>query len=263
MDGVLACPRCRATVAPAGASLRCAACGATYAVEQGVPDLLPWSGGTPGREWDRWREKLDLLQDWRRDTWTGSAAAEVRQKEADELADAFFAFAQVAAGARVLEIGCGSGDLRRFLPGRRYVGLDPMPLPAAGDTAVVRGVGERLPVAEGAFDAVLLCETLDHALDPPRVLAEVRRALRPGGTLALMQSVRVLAPKAPLPVRLRVAGGRLKARLRGTLAPDAERTKMHVFTPEALRALAETELAVEAATTRGGTAFLRASKRER
>jgi hypothetical protein len=62
------------------------------------------------------------------------------------------------------------------------------------------------------------------------------------------------------PVRLRVAAG-LPGRPAGHAAAGGERTKMHVFTPEALRALAEAELLVEAVTTQGGTSFLRACKR--
>lgn len=263
MDTRLACPRCRASLGSFPSTLRCGACGADYPVQDGVPDLLPWSGGEPGPEWDRWREKLDALQAWRRATWTGTPAADVRQREADDLAAAFFAFARIPHGASVLEVGCGSGDLHRFLPGRRYLGLDPMPVAGAPGVELIRGVGERLPVSEGAFDAVLLCETLDHALDPARVLAEACRALRQEGVLAILQSVRVEAPRAPLPVRLRVAAGRMRARVAGTLPPDAAETKMHVFTPEALRALAESQLSVEEATHEGGTAFVRAVKRER
>jgi SAM-dependent methyltransferase len=263
MEGILACPRCRGAMTPAESALRCAGCGARYAVVEGVPDLLPWSGGSPGREWDRWREKLERLQDWRRATWTGSAAAGARQRQADDLAAVFFAFARIPEGARVLEIGCGAADLRRFLPGRSYVGVDPMPLPSKDGAALVRGVGERLPVTEGAFDAVLLCETLDHALDPACVLGEARRALRAGGVLAIQQSVRVEAARAPLPVRLRVAGGRLRARLAGTLPPEEAQTKMHVFTLETLRALTEAQLVVDAAAEQHGTALLRAIKGER
>ncbi|HET9299473.1 MAG TPA: hypothetical protein VFO11_05970, partial [Candidatus Polarisedimenticolaceae bacterium] len=110
---------------------------------------------------------------------------------------------------------------------------------------------------------VLLCETLDHALDPSRVLGEAGRALREGGVLAIQQSVRVDAPRAPLPVRMRVTAGRMRARLAGTLPPDEADTKMHVFTEETLRALAERELPVQDVLTRGGTAFLRAVKGER
>jgi len=266
--GVLACPRCSGRLEPSGRTLRCAGCREEYPVREGIPDLLPWSDGSPGQEWDRWREKLDRLQAWRRGTWDGSSTAGTRQKLADDLAQEFFRFARVPEGARVLEIGCGSGDLRRFLPGRHYFGLDPMPLPghgrgAAPEPVFLRGVGERLPIAEASFDAVLLCETIDHALDPARVLAESRRVLRAGGLLAMMQSVTVEAPPVPLTTRLRVAAGRVKASALGRRSPSDAETKMHVFTAEALEALAGTMLLVDVALTRGQTLFLRAIKQDR
>jgi SAM-dependent methyltransferase len=113
-------------------------------------------------------------------------------------------------------------------------------------------------VAEAAFDAVLVCETLDHALDPARVLHEARRALRPGGLLAVLQSVHVERENPPLAVRLRVAAGRARARLAGTLPLDDAATKMHGFTGAALRELVAGVFTVEDAVLRGGSLFLRA-----
>jgi 2-polyprenyl-6-hydroxyphenyl methylase/3-demethylubiquinone-9 3-methyltransferase len=43
------------------------------------------------------------------------------------------------------------------------------------------GVGEALPYADGAFDAVVCVDVLEHVADLDRVLAEVARVLRPGG----------------------------------------------------------------------------------
>jgi SAM-dependent methyltransferase len=267
---LLACPRCRGSFEEGERLLRCARCVAVYEVRDGIPDLLPWSGGAPGPEWARWREKLDRLSEWRRATWDGSSASEVRQKVADDLSMAFFEFARVPQRGTVLEIGCGSGEMSRYLPRRRYWGVDPMPLPAqapppaAGfpDPFFVRGVGEALPLANDAFETVLLCETLDHALDPARVIREARRVLRQGGALAVMQSVRVAVGSPPLRVRMRSAAGRIKARLTGRGRVQDADTKMHVLTADDLSALAGAELLVEAAVTRGQTMFLRALKRD-
>jgi SAM-dependent methyltransferase len=268
--GLLVCPRCGGGLAESAGGLACGGCRASYAIREGVPELLPWSGGEPGPEWERWRVKLERLQDWRRDTWDGSAEAGVHQRVADAHTEEFFRFAAVPERSLVVEIGCGTGAASLHLPGRRYVGIDPLPLgipaPLEGTPPplILQGVGERLPLADARCDAVLLCETLDHALDPRRVLEEARRALKPGGILAVMQSVRVPVPVPPWHVRLRVAAGRLRARLRARLrgrrrTTDAE-TKMHVFTPEALRSLAGSILTVESSVTRGQTLYLRARK---
>ena len=42
-----------------------------------------------------------------------------------------------------------------------------------------------LPCEDGAFDLVLCAETVEHVRDVQLLLSEVRRVLRPGGTLAL------------------------------------------------------------------------------
>ncbi|HEY3175613.1 MAG TPA: methyltransferase domain-containing protein [Candidatus Polarisedimenticolia bacterium] len=267
---LLACPRCRGDVRQGDGSLRCTRCTAVYEVREGIPDLLPWSGGVPGPEWARWREKLDALGEWRRATWDGSASSVARQKVADDLAGEFFKFARIPESATVLEIGCGSGELIRYLPRRRYWGLDPAPLsaalppPAAGSPGpvLVRGVGEKLPLADGVFEAVLLCETLDHALDPVQVIREARRVLKGGGVMAVMQGVALAMPPPPLRVRLRAAAGRVKARLLGRSVPADADTKMHVITQDGLTAIASAELLVESGITRGQTMFLRALKQD-
>ena len=49
-----------------------------------------------------------------------------------------------------------------------------------------RGSLEALPIADGALDAALLILVLHHLADPPAVLAEVARALAPGGRLLVV-----------------------------------------------------------------------------
>ncbi len=274
---LMACPRCGGSLGEGEGLLVCDRCMAAFDVREGVPDLLPWSGGAPGPEWARWREKLDLLAEWRRATWDESAASGQRRKVAEDLATEFFRFARVPEPGPVLEIGCGSGALRRYLPRRRYWGLDPMPASARTSTGddrqapamvLLRGVGERLPLADAAFGAVLLCETLDHCLDPRQVIREARRVLRPGGVLAILQGVRLEQPPPPprlkMHVRMRAAAGRLKARVMGSLgsmrraALRDEDTKTHPFGQDDLAALVGSEIFVESGITRGTVMFLRA-----
>ncbi len=54
----------------------------------------------------------------------------------------------------------------------------------ANATAVV-GDAEALDLPDGTFDGVLGGFMIFFASDPHRVLSEIRRALRPGGTVAL------------------------------------------------------------------------------
>lgn len=97
----------------------------------------------------------------------------------------------MAPGARVLDVGCGNGGLLLPFAGARHRcwGLDVTLHPELAETAgaagvplqQVRGRGEALPFPDGAFDLVLLAETLEHVEEPRAVGREVARVLRPGG----------------------------------------------------------------------------------
>jgi SAM-dependent methyltransferase len=78
--------------------------------------------------------------------------------------------------------------LRAFRPRiGRLVGADihepSAPLPHLDEFAVLDlcGAPDGFPI--GSFDVVLLSFTLEHLADPPAALANLRRWLRPGGTL--------------------------------------------------------------------------------
>jgi SAM-dependent methyltransferase len=113
----------------------------------------------------------------------------------------------VAEGlARVLDVGCGEGELARYLPDGAWVGLDNSQTmldraPAGG----VLGEATALPFADESFDAVAILYVLYHLSEPRRALAEAQRVMRPGGLIAVAAPSRhdspELAhtlPKAPL-----------------------------------------------------------------
>ena len=94
----------------------------------------------------------------------------------------------------VLDLGCGRGYWMEEL-GRRgmlAVGVEREPDRAAlagRYGPVVAGDGAHLPLAPGSVGLVWCLHVLHHVPEPARVLAEVRRVLRPGGTLVLAESV--------------------------------------------------------------------------
>lgn len=90
----------------------------------------------------------------------------------------------------VLEIGCGNGRFSSLLLPRVDWGVDINPHEVercARDNAVYRRVGcmdaRRLKFANGVFATVFANCVMEHIPDLPRVLAECRRVLQPGGSL--------------------------------------------------------------------------------
>lgn len=109
------------------------------------------------------------------------------------------------AGARVLDVGAGSGDLARAVlraGARQVVALDfTLPMLAracrAGGPACVGGDALALPFSDASFDRVVSGMTLRNLADLPRAFAEMRRVLRPGGRIALLELTHPPAWAAP------------------------------------------------------------------
>jgi ubiquinone/menaquinone biosynthesis C-methylase UbiE len=105
----------------------------------------------------------------------------------------------LTAGARgrTLDLGCGTGrNLPLFPPEARVIGLDPAwdSLRRARGRAprvpLVQGRAEALPFRDRAFDTVVSGLVFCSVPDPRRGLAEVRRILKPGGALRMLEHVR-------------------------------------------------------------------------
>ena len=107
--------------------------------------------------------------------------------------------AWLARGARgrTLDLGSGTGRNLPLLPASaRAIALDPHLDALARGRARAPGVplvvarAEALPFRAGTFDTVVSGLVLCSVDDPDAALAEVRRVLRPGGVLRLLEHVR-------------------------------------------------------------------------
>jgi SAM-dependent methyltransferase len=93
---------------------------------------------------------------------------------------------------RVLDVGCGPGHDTREMQelGAHVVGIDisrtALRQAARSRLPVVRATPHAFPFAEGAFDAVVMSQVVEHLPAPAEALGGARRVLRSGGRLLVM-----------------------------------------------------------------------------
>jgi SAM-dependent methyltransferase len=191
--------------------LRCLGCGALFPVEEGIPrmldDRLPgiaekraeiagWPAMARAEGWYEPDDEVDAHLpyltrdlDWEDTTW-----------KANEHSFGLLLGRYVRPGMRVLEVGAAKAWAARHLVplGVEYVATDILADPniglgrgafyeaRVGPFARVQADGEHLPFVDGAFDLVYCVAALHHALDLGRMVAEMARVTRRGGTVAAL-----------------------------------------------------------------------------
>jgi len=144
------------------------------------------TGGLPPEAGDLWEANAA----WWAEGFTEGADPEYTEQILPLAAD------HLAGARRILDVGCGEGQVARLAAGlagvERVVGVDPtwaqLELAArrGGGVALARSDAGRLPFPRSSFDAVVACLVLEHVADVDGALAEVGRVLAPGGRFVLM-----------------------------------------------------------------------------
>jgi SAM-dependent methyltransferase len=123
--------------------------------------------------------------------------------QADTLAGLLHAGTSYPAGSRVLEVGCGVGAQTVHLvagsPAARFTAVDISAASLARARAAVAASAPGpavewiqaslfdLPFPDASFDHLFVCFVLEHLPDPVAAAAGLRRVMRPGGTITVIE----------------------------------------------------------------------------
>ena len=131
--------------------------------------------------------------------YDGALTEQVIARRSAAVHGAFF-LSHLRPGLEVLDCGCGPGSITLGLaevaaPGLvTGIDLEESQLARAREAAAAGGItnvtfemadAHALPFADESFDAVFSHAMLEHLPEPPAVLTEMHRVLRPGGILAI------------------------------------------------------------------------------
>jgi len=192
---LLRCPVCHAELASVDDELECRGCRHRYGLEHGIPLLFrpnEWDSSCDDVT-DRMRSFYEEtpFPDYENFDSVETLATKARQGRFAKLLDD-----QVPPGTRVLECGCGTGQLTNFLSiaNRLVVGTDiclnsltlGQRFAREHDLSRAHFVQMNLfrpAVHEGAFDLVVSNGVLHHTSNPELGFGTLARLVRPGGHL--------------------------------------------------------------------------------
>jgi ubiquinone biosynthesis O-methyltransferase len=142
------------------------------------------SGQTASGDYNKWHEEVhgsESLDVLRLAQWHHSAMV----------------IAPEVTNRKVLEVGCGAGDFSITLSqkGAQVWGVDfsARAIEIAQAKSRVHksnaqfrvADAQNLPFEDGTYDVVFSCECLEHVPDPQKMITEIHRVLKPGGTFVL------------------------------------------------------------------------------
>ena len=208
LEHELICPACRASLGAREGGLRCAGCARAFADVAGLRDLRLESDRYLDLPDERAKaERLRAIEPTTDLMGLASAYYAITDDVLDARRGRFLrhiASAEARGEAlveglpragRILEIGCGTGGLlvaaarrglaiagvdiasRWLVVARRRLADHGLAVPLFAASV------ERLPWADGTFDAVVADSVVEHLDEPARALSECARVLRPEGTL--------------------------------------------------------------------------------
>jgi SAM-dependent methyltransferase len=107
------------------------------------------------------------------------------RKHARSRAEYIEAARHVPRGARVLDVGCATGEFRHHLPHATFCGLDPFAPPDADASVVRETLEQHLQRNAGGYDVVTAFQVIEHVAEPREFAEGLAKLLKPGGLLIL------------------------------------------------------------------------------
>jgi SAM-dependent methyltransferase len=205
---LLACPACGGALAPA---LACTGCGRTWSAPYDIPQLrLPVEGQT------------EIVRQFYNEApfpgYPPNDSLTWLRTRAERSAFARLLDSSIAGDARIVEIGCGTGQMSLYLAraDRTVIGCDLSRGALSLGAAAARRWGvdkvrfvecdlTNLPLRQGAFDVVYCSGVLHHTPDPYASFRAIAGAVRPGGMIV----IGLYNLYARIPLRLRRVVARL------------------------------------------------------
>jgi SAM-dependent methyltransferase len=135
------------------------------------------------------RELWETHAGWWQDGFTNGADPEYEEQILPLTAEC------LAGARRVLDIGCGEGQVSRLavkIGAERVTGVDPtmaqlvVARERGGGPEYARAEATALPFPDASFDAVVVCLVFEHIIDHRAAIAEIARVLEPGGRFLFM-----------------------------------------------------------------------------
>jgi uncharacterized protein YbaR (Trm112 family)/predicted SAM-dependent methyltransferase len=146
LNDILACPACRTALPAPDRRLACSGCGASYAVQEGVPVFLP--------------QPVEVA----------------REHASNSIGEPFNTLLREGKEF-ILHIGAGGSPMR-------FPNCIEFEHKIFRHTDVV-GDAHQMPFRDGVFDRVFALNVFEHLREPKRAATEIYRVLKPGGTVSI------------------------------------------------------------------------------
>jgi ubiquinone/menaquinone biosynthesis C-methylase UbiE/uncharacterized protein YbaR (Trm112 family) len=204
---LLACSRCHSPLQMQNDALVCSSCKAKFEIRNGIPSFLPAAVA------ERFAVAQAAEEKHHAEAWTDLKVGYLPWvKSLDDYRDWLESFYRVGLtafgfptgffkGKAVIEIGSGPYGMLACVPHGRGLAIDPL-MPSfvaymrdrwAENPVRVAAIGEELPARAEAFDAAVAINCLDHTMEPQKILAELRRVLKPGAVMFINNNVKSFA----------------------------------------------------------------------